>query len=441
MKVGAPVVGLNDSGGARIQEGVASLAGYAWIFTRERARVGSDPPDLGHHGSVRWWRRLLAGDHRLHRHGRGHELHVRDGPERREDRDPRGGRLGVSRRSDHAHDEVGRRASRRTRRGDRARSRPEDPFVPAPEQPGRPAAAGDEGSGRSPRPGARRASCPTTPFKPYDMHDVLRARRRRRRLLRDPAGLGREHHRRVRAPRRSERGRRRPAAGRPRRCARHPVVREGGPIRSDVRRLQRPARHLHRRAGVPAGREPGARRDHQGGRQAPVRVLRGHGPEGLRHHPKGLRGSVRRHVLEARPRRHQLRLADRGDRGDGRRGRSQHHLQGSDREGAGPRRRAAAPRRRVRGRIQSPVRRGVARLDRRRDPAVRDAAPPDRGRSRCSPTSARRTLARSTGTSPCEADVVGPGRRVVFAQRRRARGPGRREGRPQRGHVAREAPR
>src|SRR3954463_14521581 len=29
MKVGAPVVGLNDSGGARIQEGVASLAGYA----------------------------------------------------------------------------------------------------------------------------------------------------------------------------------------------------------------------------------------------------------------------------------------------------------------------------------------------------------------------------------------------------------------------------
>jgi propionyl-CoA carboxylase beta chain len=32
MKVGAPVVGLNDSGGARIQEGVASLAGYADVF-------------------------------------------------------------------------------------------------------------------------------------------------------------------------------------------------------------------------------------------------------------------------------------------------------------------------------------------------------------------------------------------------------------------------
>src|ERR671919_1718690 len=32
MKLGAPVVGLNDSGGARIQEGVLSLAGYADIF-------------------------------------------------------------------------------------------------------------------------------------------------------------------------------------------------------------------------------------------------------------------------------------------------------------------------------------------------------------------------------------------------------------------------
>ncbi len=43
MKVGAPVVGLNDSGGARIQEGVASLAGYAWIFTRNVLASGVVP--------------------------------------------------------------------------------------------------------------------------------------------------------------------------------------------------------------------------------------------------------------------------------------------------------------------------------------------------------------------------------------------------------------
>ena len=34
MKMGAPVIGLNDSGGARIQEGVNALAGYAEIFQR-----------------------------------------------------------------------------------------------------------------------------------------------------------------------------------------------------------------------------------------------------------------------------------------------------------------------------------------------------------------------------------------------------------------------
>jgi propionyl-CoA carboxylase beta chain len=43
MKVGAPVVGLNDSGGARIQEGVASLAGYAEIFTRNVLASGVVP--------------------------------------------------------------------------------------------------------------------------------------------------------------------------------------------------------------------------------------------------------------------------------------------------------------------------------------------------------------------------------------------------------------
>jgi propionyl-CoA carboxylase beta chain len=43
MKVGAPVVGLNDSGGARIQEGVASLAGYADIFLRNTWASGVIP--------------------------------------------------------------------------------------------------------------------------------------------------------------------------------------------------------------------------------------------------------------------------------------------------------------------------------------------------------------------------------------------------------------
>ncbi len=43
LKVGAPVVGLNDSGGARIQEGVVSLAGYADIFYRNTLASGVVP--------------------------------------------------------------------------------------------------------------------------------------------------------------------------------------------------------------------------------------------------------------------------------------------------------------------------------------------------------------------------------------------------------------
>jgi len=43
MEVGAPVIGLNDSAGARIQEGVASLAGYAEIFRRNTEASGVVP--------------------------------------------------------------------------------------------------------------------------------------------------------------------------------------------------------------------------------------------------------------------------------------------------------------------------------------------------------------------------------------------------------------
>ncbi|TCS62087.1 acyl-CoA carboxylase subunit beta [Varunaivibrio sulfuroxidans] len=43
LKVGAPVIGLNDSGGARIQEGIGSLAGYAEVFQRNVMASGVIP--------------------------------------------------------------------------------------------------------------------------------------------------------------------------------------------------------------------------------------------------------------------------------------------------------------------------------------------------------------------------------------------------------------
>ena len=43
LKIGCPVIGLNDSGGARIQEGVVSLGGYADIFLRNTLASGVIP--------------------------------------------------------------------------------------------------------------------------------------------------------------------------------------------------------------------------------------------------------------------------------------------------------------------------------------------------------------------------------------------------------------
>ncbi|GIS51249.1 MAG: hypothetical protein Ct9H90mP26_0360 [Methanobacteriota archaeon] len=54
LKTGAPVIGLNDSGGARIQEGVASLGSYAEIFFRNVRPEWSHSTDFCHHGPMCW---------------------------------------------------------------------------------------------------------------------------------------------------------------------------------------------------------------------------------------------------------------------------------------------------------------------------------------------------------------------------------------------------
>ena len=76
VRFGCPIVGINDSGGARIQEGVVSLAGYADIFLRNVQASGRDPADLARDGTVRRRGGLLARHHRLRDDGRGDLAHV-----------------------------------------------------------------------------------------------------------------------------------------------------------------------------------------------------------------------------------------------------------------------------------------------------------------------------------------------------------------------------
>ena len=69
LKTGAPVIGLNDSGGARIQEGVVSLGGYADIFLRNTLVSGVIPQISVVPRTLRGRGGVLPGDHRLHLHG------------------------------------------------------------------------------------------------------------------------------------------------------------------------------------------------------------------------------------------------------------------------------------------------------------------------------------------------------------------------------------
>ena len=65
MKMGAPLIGINDSGGARIQERVNALAGCRNL-SAQHPGIGSNPTDLRHLRSLRRRFSLLTRTHRLH---------------------------------------------------------------------------------------------------------------------------------------------------------------------------------------------------------------------------------------------------------------------------------------------------------------------------------------------------------------------------------------
>ncbi len=78
LKSGAPVIGLNDSGGARIQEGVVSLGGYADIFLRNTLASGVIPQISAIMGPCAGGAVYSPGIDRFHLHGQEHQLHVRN---------------------------------------------------------------------------------------------------------------------------------------------------------------------------------------------------------------------------------------------------------------------------------------------------------------------------------------------------------------------------
>ncbi len=117
---------------------------------------------------------------------------------------------------------------------------------------------------------------------------------------------------------------------------------------------------------------PGTAQEYGGlikhGAKAAVRLFAMHRAAGHHHHPQGLWRRLRRHGLEGNRRRHELRLADRADRGDGRQGRGRDHLPQRYRR---PRQDRGANQG-IRRPLPVPLHRRRARLHRRRHHAALD---------------------------------------------------------------------
>ena len=191
MKVGAPVIGLNDSGGARIQEGVASLGGYAEIFLRNVLASGVVPQIsviLGPCAGGAVYSPAMT-DFTVMVEGTSYMFVT--GPNVVKRRDPRGGRRGVARRRGGPHRSERRRASRgratRPRRWTRSAgcsrtcrrtTSPTRRSIASGDPRDRMDAGARRGRARRVVEAVRHARRPP-------------ARRRRRRVPRDPAGVGR----------------------------------------------------------------------------------------------------------------------------------------------------------------------------------------------------------------------------------------------------------
>ena len=305
MNVGAPVIGLNDSGGARIQDGVASLAGYAEVFERNVLASGVIP-------QISMIMGPCAGGAVYSPAMTDFIFMVKDtsylfvtGPE-------------VVKTVTHetvTQEELGGALTHTTRSGVADLAFENDvealielrrfiDFLPASNRaqpPLRPTA--DPSDRVEP---SLDTLVPSSAEQALRHEGADREGRRRRRFLRDPARFRAQHPDRLRPDgRHDDRHRRQPADG-ARRLPRHRQLPQGGSLCAVLRLLQHPDRDVCRCARVPARNGPGAWRHHQARREAAVRLCRSDRAEGHLDHPQGLWRRLRRDELEASAGRHQF---------------------------------------------------------------------------------------------------------------------------------------
>ena len=270
LKTGCPIIGINDGGGARIQEGVVALGLFAEIFYRNVMASGVIPqislimgPCAG--GAVY---SPAITDFTLMVEGTSHMFIT--GPDV----------IKTVTGEDVSFEDLGGAHAHGVKSGDahyQAKDEqdcidfarhllsylPSNNLDEAPRQ-----EAPELGTEPDETDAELDTLIPDSPNQPYDMHEVIGHVLDDGEFCEIHALLRAEHPDRLRPDRgRAGRGGGQPADA-PGRLPRHRRLGEGGPVRPDLRRVQHPHPDLRRRAGLPARGEPGVARDHPPRRQA-----------------------------------------------------------------------------------------------------------------------------------------------------------------------------
>ncbi len=340
MKMGAPVVGLNDSGGARIQEGVLSLGGYADIFLRNTLASGVIPQISAIMGPCAGGAVYSPAITDFNIMVESTSYMFVTGPD-------------VLRTVTHeevSKEQLGGARTHNETSGVAHFSVPNDRdclqlirellgYMPSNNLDGPPVRETSDPPDREDA--ALDSLVPESPNQPYDMHDLIQS-------IADEGAFLEVHRHYARNI----------IVGFARLAGRSVGIVANQPAHLagtlDIDASVKAARFVRfcdafniplvtfeDVPGLPSGHAPGIRRHHPARRQAALRLRGSDGSEGDGHHAQGLWRRVLRHVEQTYPHGRELRLADRRDRRDGPRGGGEHPLQARARELPRIRRRCA----------------------------------------------------------------------------------------------------
>ena len=248
MKLGAPIVGLNDSGGARIQEGVLSLGGYADIFLRNTLASGVVPQISAIMGPCAGGAVYSPAITDFTVMVKNTSYMFVTGPDV----------IKTVTHEEVTKEELGGAMTHNATSGVAHFAADDDReclalirellVVPARQQPGRSAAARERPTPPIARTPRSTRIVPAAPNQPYDMLDVIHAVVDDGYFLEVHQHYAQEHHRRLRQARRPAGRHRRQSAGGAGGHARHRRVGQGRAVRALLRRVQHSAGDVRGRA-------------------------------------------------------------------------------------------------------------------------------------------------------------------------------------------------